>query len=78
MEVCCSDRREAPEQRRTISEVSESQPNGQPVFADAIGVSEEPPNDMRENFEKYDGRLYGIGFKDTLGFPNCWANKRYL
>ena len=60
MEVCCSDRGEAPEQRRTISEGSETQPTGHPVFVDAIGISTDPPNDMRESFEKYDGRLYGI------------------
>ena len=60
MEMCCSERGQVPEQRRTIPKVTESQPNGHPVFIDAIGVATEPSNDIRESIDKYDDRLYGI------------------
>ena len=61
MEMCCSERGQVPEQRRTIPELTESQGNGHPAFVDAIGVATEPSNDIRENMDKYDERLYGIG-----------------
>ena len=61
MEVCCSERASIPEQRRTKQDVTELQPNGQPVFVDAVGISTESPPSMDQNLRQYDDRMYEIG-----------------
>ena len=61
MEVCCSERATVPEHRTMKPDVTELQPNGQPVFVDATGISTESPAPLDQNICQYDHRMYEIG-----------------
>ena len=60
MEVCCSERSDASQQRGTKQHVTESQSHGQPIFEDAIVVSKESSFSIRENDDQYNDTVYGI------------------
>ena len=60
MEVCCSERSDAPQPIGTKQNGAESESHGQPIFEDAIGVSKESSFSIRENDDQYNDRVYGI------------------